>query len=131
MSIENKVVSLKLAKKLKELGVEMETEFRWVFKCSGRKKPHVVTDWNDCGENGCPAPLACELLEYLPDEIIYGKSEFSPVLHLEKFEEKYTAFYYRGEEWSTLFNQTSDIPANALALLLIHIIEQKIWTPKK
>lgn len=71
----NKVASLELSKEIKELGIELETEFYYVQGFDD-KEPELV--WFKDGRNipfedevylVVPAPLACELLEILPTEI--------------------------------------------------------------
>lgn len=63
--IEKHVVSLEIAKQLKEAGWTKETEFWWVIYDKDWFLAHIdegLTDTN----NQIPAPLATEILEELP-----------------------------------------------------------------
>ena len=72
--MKNKVTSLKLSKKLKELGVKQESEFWWVDDIlSFPVKPYLSYKNND--NVICSAFLSCELGEMLPDFILEKKAQ--------------------------------------------------------
>lgn len=66
MTIEQQVVSLELAKQLKEAGYPQESLFWWDWE--GRKKPYLVIDSTQSYVNVCiSAPTVAELGEKLKD----------------------------------------------------------------
>jgi len=84
--IEKYVVSLDLAKKLKEAGWEKKTEFIWArgfVDLSAFKFKYE-------GEEVLPAPLAEEILEELPKKIIDDKTYR---LRIEKYDDHYAVGY--------------------------------------
>jgi len=84
MSIEDQVVSLELAKKLKEIGVEQESLFYWA---SGSLLFFEEVDWSDVDTYS--AFTAVELTDLLPTSI--GKNTRLAIL---KFEDVWKVAYF-------------------------------------
>lgn len=108
MNLESQVCNLELSKKLHELEVKQESLFKW-YRCSpntfkiakySKNKERII----------CSAFTASELLELLPNKHT----------NLYKTEEGYV-FSIFGEP-----NTIEKNICNALAKMLIHLIENKI-----
>ncbi len=142
MKLENQVVSLELAKKLKELGVKQESEFMWV-RDTDTKKYKIVASPNsifhgaiknyycmgaDHPENGMYQSFTvAELGEMLPMEIILNKQThfFETTRYSHK---KMWEIVYRHEvkKNSVLAIQVSETESDARAKMLIYLIESKL-----
>lgn len=143
MKLEDQVASLELCKKLKELGVRRESVFYW---CRGiRHRDFGLTGWCLRGnkfvdENEAiiekfekiSAFTVAELGEMLPREVrgfdlLIRPADGSTPLkwHIGYVENDYEGYDYRFER------QASDNLANAMARMLIHLIEQGIVNPKE
>lgn len=103
MKLQQQVTTLKLAKELKEAGVEMETAFKWVEDGEyGRNKVKDSKVVSPIGmDSGCRwdnevfAPTATELLEVLPYWIylnvkdkLAGSLEFGRTCQLDLIEQE-------------------------------------------
>jgi hypothetical protein len=136
MKLEDQVVSLELAKKLKELGVRQESAFYWrqeiIGSVLGDDKRWVLKDWT----NGdfLSAFTVAELGEMLPGFFPHDRGEMR--FHSAKTHGRghWIAEYVAntplrtssfGAEYERYF-QTADTEANARAKMLVYLIEQGI-----
>jgi hypothetical protein len=150
MILSDQVCSLEYAKKLKELGVNQESLFWW-YQHNKKKYP---TDWcimyssYDSIPDRYSAFTPAELLQLLPNRITLTEGEpyNSFQLRIEKGiwikdmddpnklhqSEMYMVNYYcdsTSQEINWMFssmtkNMTDENPANALAMMLIYLLEQ-------
>ena len=107
MKLEDQVVSLELAKKLKELGVKQESYFCWDIR------DEKILDSSICMNDEIPAFTVAELGEMLWEAIKndYSQSQYLGKAYLQAFSKEFDD--YKSE-------------ADARAKLLIHLIEQGI-----
>lgn len=128
MILEQQVVSLELAKKLKELGVKQESLFYWVKEYYDPLPLRVVdTKWNVIW------------LAELVDTISYTKrenlsaftvAELGLLLPYNTVSGRYEEF--AGEEWNcensvlNVFNIRADTEADARAKMLCYLLENKL-----
>ena len=125
--------SLKIAKQLAEAGIVIESESQWEVggKLSGKQNATLVLRNRppsfvsaDSAWSFYPAPIATELLERLPAELIVEKvtyNLFIGVAETERGTEYYVGYADEFEREELLCElQTATIP-NALALLLIRL----------
>lgn len=139
---EKYLTNLELSKRLKELGVPQRSEFWWFedrrfVKFSSKKwKDLYSRDWgimdfkitDDC----ISAYLSDELLEWLPEEINFRKHTYRLAIGKN---DKYFAVWYDSEQLKdksrlTLNEENENILPNALAKMLIYLIEQGIINSK-
>lgn len=117
MKLSDKVVSLEIAQKLYDMGVRIETEFVW---CVKREKTFLTREENIAGgwHYIYPAPLACEILDVLPEYIVDGRYAlfFRITKSKDIFMVAYTNFHRKDNK------KLSD----ALALMLIHLLENNL-----
>lgn len=131
MNLSQIVCSLDNAKRLKELGVNSPSLFYWIevdgnwgfIRNSEGEEGH---EWKPDDES-VPAPNASELMEILPVSIL--RDGFVRFLHIRKYEDEYAASYDHYDECVTVCEESESL-ADALALLLIHLIEQGYYEPK-
>ena len=125
--------SLKIAKQLAEAGIVIESESQWEVggKLSGKQNATLVLRNRppsfvsaDSAWSFYPAPIATELLERLPAELIVEKVTYNLFIGVAKTErgiEYYVGYADEFEREELLCElQTATIP-NALALLLIRL----------
>lgn len=133
MTLENQVVSLELAQKLKELGVKQESEFRWVpridqtYALFSREK---LKQYGLKLSAGISAFTVAELGEMLPKQVNFGTHSIS-----------YWEWRQRciGDQWEAYFDSYIGVPekpshkyfrerteANARAKMLIYLIENNL-----
>jgi hypothetical protein len=121
MKLEDQVVSLDLAKKLKELGVKQENQFVWVEWDTGAPTIELAdsSDWTDPDETAYSAFTVAELGEMLPDYIAR-----EGCLMVEKSTAHWTVGYASYSD----FGLRRDAPteANARAKMLIYLIENNL-----
>jgi len=120
MKLENQVVSLELAKQLKELGFEQESLFYYVTYESGiQLETHKFCCDCSCPEKmnepNYPAYTVAELGEMLPDKY-YSK----------KLKNKFTMF--KGLDF--VENTFSDTEADARARMIIYLKENNLLNKK-
>lgn len=125
MTLEQQVVSLPIAKRLKELGCKQESHFRWM------NHGHPA-GWEICTANGSSKGIAAytcsELGEMLPSEIT-GRFLVSA-----KANDRSWAVYYEdnvlgaeiGDEM--ILDQSAATEADARGKMLIYLLEQKLIT---
>ena len=127
--MEKYVCNLELAKKLKELGAKQESEFWWVgllTDIEGKWCGHIIRKKEGFDLNmRYSAFLSDELLEMLPGEIEFENSYC--ILTIEKGI-RYKVFYTSLGSGECVKKELK-LP-NALAKMLIYLIEQKILDPK-
>lgn len=129
MKLSKQVVSLELAKKLEDLGVNAPSLFKWTDDPLG--KPYVVYAQSKDFSYHHPAFTASELMDLLPGEI--KEDQYHHYLSVNKYKDTYSVqyvHYYYEEPINSLGIQEkgTSLP-DALALLLIHIIEQGYYEP--
>jgi hypothetical protein len=130
MKIESQVTSLDLSKRLKELGIKQDSLFYWLIN-------EAICYRGEClplmGEQWWSAFTASELLELLPESL--GKLEEKPFKYFKiykfkiiKYAQKYKVCYaYSDNEINKIIIKKQDEKlCNALAKMLIHLIENKI-----
>jgi len=119
MGLEDQVVSLKLAKKLKELGVKQESEFVWIDRMINETETNenriivlwkdVLSEWEPSCEILCCAFTPAELGDILPENIFYKKMDginYACVSYPENYPE-----------------QIAETEADARAKMLIYLLE--------
>ena len=116
MELSSQVTSLELSKKLKELGVKQKSLYKWV-DCDGYGKQIVLSE-EAINNKGVSAFTVAELLEMSPASTSILKrtdikTDTIPRYYVETFE------HYRDSDWN-------ENPANALAKMLIYLIENKL-----
>ena len=125
MKIESQVISLELAKRLKELGVKQVSYFWWVNGLLGSEQ---MFDGVPKSEEEYAAFTVTELLELLPSELNKGGWEkwdnrFELATHAGK---KWLARYYAGDAFDK--GVVAKTPADACAGMLIDLIENNLLT---
>lgn len=128
MNLKDQVVSLELAKKLKELGFKHDSHFKWTYHANLAKKGEWGLDLYIARllYNEYHAFTASEVLEMLPATIkTWG------ILTITKLQG-----YSVGEGYEIVYKQTDGTPmsihcldihlANAAAKMLIYLKENKL-----
>lgn len=123
MKLENQVVSLELAKKLKELGVKQESLFYWVRRDMQADDSVVQIMQNKIhesyGETLCSAFTVAELGEMLPKEKMTFVNWFESGWRIDYGTER--------DEHSRVGAHLIDKNlANAIAKMVIYLLENKI-----
>lgn len=136
MKLKNQVVSLDIAKRLKELGVKQESLFWWDFR---PKVGESKCDWHVMLEKQLEnkymaksAFTVAELGDMLPDVIKLekGNAYFTQEKTIEPTNKKhlwevfYEYFYDEGGKIS----EQSDTEADARGKMLIYLLENKLIT---
>lgn len=124
MKLEDQVCSLELAKKLKELGVKQESLYAWNKQRFGThllgNNPnydcHIIDEW-------IAAFTVAELAEMLPDEI---ERKWLTIMKSKNVWEISYDFVDNGEHWDSFYDVEDSSQANAIAKVLIHLIENKL-----
>lgn len=131
MTLEQQVTSLKLSKRLKELGVEQESLFSWV-------KPKEAKNWV-CWYY---RELCSKEVKNWDDVSAFTVAELGEMfnfhLSLQKGEKHWYVRFWWGDYPDLLKNMGGDRtnwyetgdknPANALAQMLIYLLENKLIT---
>jgi len=128
MKLSKQVVSLKLAKKLKELGVKQESLYWYVMNEDGKRlesEPHYARLENDIS-----AFTVAELGEMLPSHIKI-KERLCTIAYYSN--EQYSKNYVEYESWEediekrkTENTTEAKTEANARAKCLIYLLENKL-----
>lgn len=127
MELEKQVTSLELSKKLKELGVKQESITGWRLRYVTSNDDIVNSEWvivtngfieEWVGDEACSAFTVAELLDMCPASTTLLKrtdleTKKIPRYYAETFE------HYRDSD-------SDENPANALARMLIQLIENKL-----
>lgn len=117
MQLEDQVVSLEYAKRLKELGVKQESLFYWKELQGNWCIDYCNKPWEEFNERWCSAFTIAELGEMLPWSF-----------EIMKCEEYYSVWY------KNIFRKISDNTpafhryklADALSEMLIHLLKNKL-----
>lgn len=133
MELKNQITSLKLSKKLKELGVKQESLFWWGEYAISNQflgKTKVCTDLHTADTVNyseiCKAFTVAELGEMLPD---FVKTKGGLLQHDEKkFPDYYEVSYRIGGD--PVFGFSAEVEANARAKMLIYLIEDEYVNAK-
>lgn len=135
MKLENQVVSLELAKKLKELGVKQASLFYWVRRDMQADDSVIQVMQNriheSYGETLASAFTVAELGEMLPSDIVSGKT---PNCTREgereclDFIEFASAAYHHDDTKQKKPRFIVETEANARAKMLIYLLENKLIT---
>jgi hypothetical protein len=136
MNIEDQVTSLELSKRLYELEVKQDGFFSWYYQKhdeennfyygkDGYFEIYYGVQFPSKGYLYYSAFTASELLELLPREID-DDIGFLQELILIKRNQYYCVEYYTYNE----IDQIDKNPSNALAKMLIHLIENNLWEIK-
>lgn len=123
MKLEQQVVSLELARKLKELGVRQDSYFWWHF---GEKESWINT-YGGQPNHFVPSVAAftvAELGQLLPRK--FGYNELHTVSCPNK--DTFAVFYEDYKKEPSLY-QEADTEADARAKMLVYLIEQGIVKP--
>jgi len=130
MKLEDQVVSLELAKKLKELGVKQESLFYWNTRhiwVSYYK--HIKKAPVDFGDEIISAYTVAELGEMLPSDVtVIETDEKCHFLAIE------TTGYGKLKKWYLSYGDRqyleheADTEADARASMLIYLLENKLIT---
>jgi len=118
MKLENQVVSLELAKKLKELGVKQESLFWWVEKEEGQMleyEPSIVC------ERDCSAYTVAELGEILPVSFSSWREDVDRYICEDEID--LIGDYEAGGIWHSKEAKTE---ADSRAKMIIYLLENKL-----
>lgn len=134
MILEEQVVSLELAKKLKELGVKQESAFYWEVNLQNKWTLFLVDDFSPRMHPNAAAFTVAELGEVMPAK--YYTQKNGDYVNAKNFKWMGKSFESSGDgsfeesEMVSLTMTGSDTEANARAKMLIYLIEQKIVEAK-
>lgn len=135
MKLENQVCSLKLAKKLKELGVKQDSLFYWVIYSGSYLGSHeyVIRSSEDIEKykyliiEKYSAYTVAELGEMLPAEIIIENIDYGLIMIKGLHNIKYILTYYNDKYKKGLMRAIgSEMEADARAKMLIYLLENKL-----
>lgn len=130
MKLEDKVVSLEIAQKLYDMGVRIETEYRYYpDRNANYTARHRSSGTYHVGCSIYPAPLPCEILDVLPDSVIVEIAVFDLLIEksVQGFHADYIDFTEGGfKEYLKGHQCEVDTLANKVAKLLIHLLENKL-----
>lgn len=126
--IENHVVNLELSKRLYELGFKKDSIFSWNYEKDQNKWQIWWNEFQQDYPKQIPAYFSTELLEILPVFIkVWEENNYLRIL--KSSIEDYQVEYSRaGYDFSCIEHDES-LP-NALAKMLIHLIEKKLMEVK-
>lgn len=141
MKLENQVVSLDLAKLLKELGVKQDGLFTWikaVYVADLREEWELWSPW-EIAEEGEDFGSMEEQMDYAS---AFTVAELGEMLPWEVQDEKYKKYTYwssrvnQGNEWGCAYEGfeqnlggyvfVADTEADARAKMLIYLLENKL-----
>jgi len=129
MKIKKQVASLKLSKKLKELGVKQESLFYWVRVVENRKESFVGPEYNlflqsRNKKDRVSAFTVAELGEILPKSIVVGKKKYWLQFEIQELQDGWSCQYKSFPRAVKFFEEKT--MANAGAKMLIYLIENKL-----
>lgn len=142
MTLQQQVPSLELCKRLKELGYQQESHFRWWVNTDGETsimtpKATPESDYPELGKTlfVYSSPTVAELGEMLPWRVEkYGKKYYfsvekaRPESDYKKFEVAYWFENNKIQAHEILTICSDDTEANARAKMLIYLLENKLIT---
>ncbi len=118
MKLEDQVISLELAKRLKELGVKQESHFSWYVE----EEALTVTHEIDGDGEIVAAFTVAELGEILPN-MLYEKYVLDQI---KMTDGGYGLAYRDGSDFEA--NASADTEADARAKMLIYLLKNKLIT---
>lgn len=125
MILKDQVVSLELAKRLKELGVKQKSLFVWEYydeQCHGIKyMPYAIVPDNYNKFKLYSAFTVAELGEMLPSTLTWEDGTYS--LQQDFYADGSFNIYYYGNQYSPI-DFTAETEADARALMVIYLIEK-------
>ena len=138
MKLEKQVTSLELAKKLKELGVEQESQFWWLDGKERGYFPHYGSTFVDFGGEVrkpiCSAFTVAELGEMLPQYFsthrTVGQPETWTCNNVLDGVGEYDSFWGDTPEKYPWKNWVDENEANARAKMLIYLLENNLLETK-
>lgn len=127
MKLKDQVVSLQLAKKLKELGINQKSLWRWqyvggIWEPTSLKKEFI--EKNNSNPETFEAFSVAELGEMLPFKFM--KEDFNDPFYLEirKYSDNWIVDYYDSDDQWFKCGDIEDIKlSDAIAKMLIYLIE--------
>lgn len=134
MELENQVVSLELAKKLKELGVKQESLYFW-FDLKEELYPRCCKGWVYKKEHMISAFTVAELGEMLPFAIVQDGTIYKPECYIPegytdgdgtKISNKFGVTYVNHYMGQTLMYCEANTEADARAKMLCYLLENKM-----
>ncbi len=149
MRLEDQVVGLELAKKLKELGVKQESLFywqelelrEWEIEQNVEKYVCVYSGDEPCLEEDISAFTVAELGEMLPDTVrpqigkLYGGQHRHLKIDKSDGDCWFVAYlpldYEIDDETDNHMMSAEDTLADAMAKMLIYLIENGLYEPQK
>lgn len=125
--MENQVLSLELCKKFKELGIEIKTEFCWVFGFFNDIFLMQYKNIYQTSGNELPAPTLSELLEIVPVGIETENRKYWFRL-VKSYDDKSTVCYccYYENSLEDLEKFMDKSPIEAVGKLIIYLKENKL-----
>jgi hypothetical protein len=118
--MKTKVCSLELSRKLADAGVVVETEFVWVNPNGDEWRVQRRSYANPLKET-IPAPLACELDSFLPDEIKIANAEYEIII--ERWKVKRLVNYTDPSTGACLHGLSADTMSDAMGLMALWLKE--------
>lgn len=131
MKLEAQVISLELAKRLKELGVKQES--LWWWKDTGAKYVLFSHIFKSKLPQDCSAFTVAELGELLPYKLIQGVIAESPriyYLYASKCGTDWGCFYAMNNGQTRLWTKDAPTEADARAKMLIYLLEKGLIKTK-
>ena len=117
MNIEKQVVSLELAKRLKDLGVKQHSIF---YHLIGEIVPRIEALTLIMGEDWYSSFTVAELGEMLPVSIVY--EDYDLTLGMAKWVDNWITLYYEEDSPPPIDFRASKL-SDSMALMLIWLIE--------
>lgn len=135
MNLKAQVTSLELSKRLKELGVKQKSQFVYARFWSARKDVPIEMQWNLVLDepNAYDTTLTSEFYDIVQAYSVAELLEIEPALcyGLRKGEEGWGHLAINYKEHTTVLQGYWETCADAVAAMLIHLIEQNLLDPKK
>lgn len=140
MNLEQQVINIDLAKKLKELGIKQDSLYNWIVldKAHVLYSIHKITSHQEelkQKENGILI-VEKNYHEKLSDEFIhysaFTATELGELLKMG-YPDKKVWTYWNGEYWQSWAhdcNLYADKEADMRAMMLIDLIEKKLYDPQ-
>lgn len=133
MKIEQQVVSLELAKKLKELGVR-ESQYNWLVASDGARLMRTPVASTYSHFDQYPASTVAELGELLPDGGLWAKDSIGTVRTFKSYGVWWSEYCVGTDSMPSIMcspklRACADSEADARAKMLISLFENRIVTP--
>lgn len=132
MPLEKQVVSLELAKELKELGYPQESLFYWHYSYNPttkrKNKPYLLFYPEIKGnETNISAPTVAELGIALPYFLFYNNKNLR-LSTIKLRDDNWYSFYSEENSKYCEFCETESTEADCKAKMLIHLLKEKLIT---